>query len=470
MKLYNTLTKQKEEFIPEDKNNVRMYVCGPTVYDRAHIGNARAVVVFDTLFRVLRYQYGESHVTYVRNITDVDDKINARAKESGANIRDITEKTIAQFESDMAALGCLSPSIEPRATEHIGEMIEMIQRLIANNHAYAAEGHVLFDVASDPDYGHLSRRSRDEMIAGSRVEIAPYKKNPADFVLWKPSDANQGEPGWESPWGYGRPGWHIECSAMSTKYLGNTFDIHGGGADLQFPHHENEIAQSNCANKGGKFAKYWMHNGFLTVEGEKMSKSLGNFITVHDLLEQGIKGEVIRLALLSTHYKKPLDWSKKGLEDAEKTLNFFYKAFLEEQSKKVEKEPDNSLCFDDNLHYLKIMFNLALEDDLNTPRALSFLYRIGTTATSSIGEERKKSLALLKESANLIGLLQHSPEDWFKKEEVAGDKKDKIEALITTRLEAKKAKNWAEADRIRDELTAMGITLKDNPDGTTSWE
>lgn len=465
MKLQNTLTKKKEEFIPIDEKNVRMYVCGPTVYDRAHIGNARAVVVFDVLFRVLQQQYGVEHVTYARNITDVDDKINLRAKESALSISEITEKTIQQFTDDMGALGCFPPNIEPRATEHIDEMQTMIAQLIENGHAYEAEGHVLFNVASDSNYGHLSRRSRDEMIAGARVEIAPYKKNPADFVLWKPSNAEKGEPGWESPWGFGRPGWHIECSAMSTEYLGDTFDIHGGGADLQFPHHENEIAQSNCANKGGKFAKYWVHNGFLTVEGEKMSKSLGNFITVHDLLEQGVKGEVIRLALLSTHYRKPLDWSEKGLQDATKMLDFIYSAFIEENANDVHDYSEN--------HAKEVLFSSFinfLHDDLNTPAAIMQLRQLAIMALGTSGKIRAEAIKELTKAGALLGLLQHSSEEWLKKEKVADNQKEKIESLITARLEAKQAKNWAEADRIRDELTAMGITLKDNKDGTTSWE
>jgi len=449
MKLQNTLTKKKEEFIPIDEKNVRMYVCGPTVYDRAHIGNARAVVVFDVLFRVLQQQYGVEHVTYARNITDVDDKINLRAKESALSISEITEKTIQQFSDDMGALGCFPPNIEPRATEHIDEMQAMIAQLIENGHAYEAEGHVLFNVASDPNYGHLSRRSRDEMIAGARVEIAPYKKNPADFVLWKPSDAEKGEPGWESPWGLGRPGWHIECSAMSTEYLGDTFDIHGGGADLQFPHHENEIAQSNCANKGEKFAKYWVHNGFLTVEGEKMSKSLGNFITVHDLLEQGVKGEVIRLALLSTHYRKPLDWSEKGLQDATKTLTRFAELLVDVDLKGFAntKAPEE--------------FIAALNDDINTPKAIALLHAYAA----------EKNVEALYTSGRLMGLFYNDISLLIKKHnKLISNETAKIEALVQSRIDAKQAKNWAEADRIRDELTAMGITLKDNKDGTTSWE
>lgn len=450
MKLQNTLTKKKETFTPLDDKNVRIYVCGPTVYDRAHIGNARAVVVFDVLNRLLQHHYGKNHVTYVRNITDVDDKINKKADELGVSIREVTDKTTAQFHEDMTALGCDTPTIEPRATEHIAEMQAMISQLLDNGHAYEANGHVLFDVASDTDYGHLSRRSRDEMIAGARVEVAPYKKNPADFVLWKPSDKNKNEPGWESPWSYGRPGWHIECSAMSTKYLSETFDIHGGGADLQFPHHENEIAQSNCANKNGKFARYWVHNGFLTVNGEKMSKSLGNFITVHDLLEQGVNGEVIRLALLSTHYRKPLDWTEKGMMDAQKSMKRY-----------AEIVNESSLEADQMTSAAPQEFVQALEDDLNTPKAIALLH----------GYAANKEAEKLYAAGKLLGLF-YSDLTLFNDvpSKLKAENAAEIEALIEKRLQAKKAKNWAEADRIRDELTAMGITLKDNSDGTTSWE
>jgi cysteinyl-tRNA synthetase len=432
--LYNTLSYEKEAFEPLDPQHIRMYVCGPTVYDRAHIGNARAVVVFDVLYRVLQSAY--THVTYVRNITDVDDKINARAKETGRPIAAITEETTRMFHEDMASLHCLNPDIEPRATQHIGQMIAMIEQLIANNHAYAAEGHVLFAVETDPNYGHLSRRSQDEMIAGARVEVAPYKKNPADFVLWKPSHGD--EPGWESPWGYGRPGWHIECSAMSTEYLGVDFDIHGGGADLRFPHHENEIAQSCGAHHGSHYAKYWVHNGFLTVEGEKMSKSLGNFITVHELLEQGVKGEMIRYALLATHYRKPLDFSKKSLEDAKKSLDKFYRAV--EGVKAGEIDP---------------AFTEALYDDLNTPKATALLHEYVT------------SPATLRACGELLGLFQEN--DWFATPEVSNETAATIERMIAERTAAKQAKNWAEADRVRGALAEMGVILEDKPGGVTEW-
>jgi cysteinyl-tRNA synthetase len=436
MKLFNTLTKAKEEFKPIDPKNVRMYVCGPTVYDRAHIGNARAVVVFDVLYRLLRHEYGENHVTYARNITDVDDKINAAAKARGVAISEVTETTTKMFHDDMAALGNLPPNIEPRATAHIAEMIEMCETLIKNGNAYAAEGHVLFSVATDPKYGHLSRRSREEMVAGARVEIAPYKKDPADFVLWKPSKDD--EPAWDSPWGKGRPGWHIECSVMSTKYLGETFDIHGGGADLQFPHHENEIAQSCCAYPGSEFAKTWVHNGFLSVEGEKMSKSLGNFVTVHDLLEKGVKGEVIRYALLATHYAKPLDWTEKALGDAEKALRKFYNVLHTATDFTEEYDAE---------------FIEALGDDLNTPKAYSILHKFADNNQTN----------KLKTCANILGLL-------YNIQDVDVDISSEIEELINKRLEARAAKNWPESDRIRDELAAQGIILKDNKDGTTSWE
>lgn len=442
IKLHNTLTKQKEEFTPLDKNNVGMYVCGPTVYDRAHIGNARAVVVFDILYRILRHEYGVGKVKYVRNITDVDDKINAAAKARNIDISELTRTTTKMFHDDMGQLGCLQPDIEPRATEHIDGMVEMCQKLIANGNAYAAEGHVLFSVATDPKYGHLSRRSREEMIDGARVEIAPYKKDAADFVLWKPSKDD--EPGWDSPWGRGRPGWHIECSVMSTQYLGTTFDIHGGGADLQFPHHENEIAQSCCAYPESEFAKYWVHNGFLSVEGEKMSKSLGNFITVNDLLEKGVQGEVIRYALMATHYKKPLDWTQKAMDDAKKAVQKF---------RSVENAPDIN-NYADNAD-LREKFINALRDDLNTPVAISILHEL----------VKKGDYKSLKECASLIGLLEGEQNLPREEEDDA-----KIVALINQRKEARLAKNWAESDRIRDILAAQGIILKDNPDGTTTHE
>ncbi|MGE5389141.1 MAG: cysteine--tRNA ligase, partial [Hyphomicrobiales bacterium] len=376
LKIYNTLTRTKETFRPIDPANVRMYVCGPTVYDYAHIGNARPLIVFDVLYRLLRHMArqgvwdegkGETKVTYVRNITDVDDKINARAADRGITIRELTEETNRVFQEDVRALGCLEPDVQPRATDHIAQMIAIIERLIENGHAYAADGHVLFDVPSMPTYGGLSRRSLDEMLAGARVDVAPYKRGDMDFVLWKPSKEN--EPGWDSPWGRGRPGWHIECSAMSWAHLGETFDIHGGGIDLVFPHHENEIAQSCCAFDREVMANYWMHNGFLQVEGEKMSKSLGNFITIHDLLHTekfgGRKwpGEVLRLAMLRTHYRQPIDWTVKALEEAETALRRWA-----EFVKKRETTGDSGA--------FSHQFAAALADDLNTPLAVSLLHDV----------------------------------------------------------------------------------------------
>ncbi len=445
--LYNTLSRKKEVFTPFDKDNVRIYVCGPTVYDYAHIGNARPVIVFDVLYRLLRHLYGADHVTYVRNITDVDDKINERAKEEGVQIRELTERTVQQFHQDVNALGALSPTIEPRATEHIDDMIVMTEGLIQKGFAYEVEGHVLFEVAKMPDYGKLSGRSVDDMIAGARVEVAPYKKDPMDFVLWKPSDSDL--PGWESPWGRGRPGWHIECSAMSAKHLGETFDIHGGGIDLVFPHHENEVAQSCSAHGTDIMAGIWMHNGFLQVEGEKMSKSLGNFFTVHDLL-QDWPGEAIRLAMLMTHYRQPINWTAKCVGEAKRALDHWY-----ELTKDVED--GGMLCAE---------FQEALEDDLNTPRTIAALHELRhEAANGSQGAAR-----CLKACAQRLGLLQSSPEDWVRWRPASMEVDEvKIEGLIRERNEARKTKNFAEADRIRDELLDLGIALKDGPDGTT-WE
>jgi cysteinyl-tRNA synthetase len=438
LRLYNTLTRTKEEFTPLDPTDVRMYVCGPTVYDYAHIGNARPVIVFDVLFRLLRQIYGETHVTYVRNITDVDDKINARAREEGVSIRDLTERTARQFHADIAALGVLPPTVEPRATEHIAEMVAIIERLIAKGHAYAADGHVLFDVPSMKDYGQLSRRSLDEMVAGARVDVAPYKRGDMDFVLWKPSDENT--PGWNSPWGRGRPGWHIECSAMSWKHLGEVFDIHGGGIDLVFPHHENEIAQTRCAFGHTVMANIWMHNGFLQVEGQKMSKSLGNFLTIHDLLKDW-PGDVLRFNMLRTHYRQPIDWTLKSLEESWRILEGFFNnaGAVHAEAGKI----GNTLLE-------------ALADDLNTPKAIAELHALDRPgAQNELGE----TLKALGFTGNLA-----SPKAGTAVDEGA------VNALITARLDARKAKNWAESDRLRDELAAMGIAIKDNKDGTTSWE
>ena len=451
--LYNTLTRRKERFEPMRPDHVGMYVCGPTVYDTAHIGNARPVVVFDVLNRLLRRLYPS--VTYVRNITDVDDKIIDRSRESGEPIEALTERTTRQYHADMDALNALRPDVEPRATHHIGHMIGLIQNLIDKGHAYAAEGHVLFSVPSMGDYGQLSRRSQDEMIAGARVEVAPYKRDAADFVLWKPSADDQ--PGWDSPWGRGRPGWHIECSAMAKEHLGVTFDIHGGGLDLIFPHHENEIAQSRCAHDGAHLARYWVHNGFVTVEGEKMSKSLGNFFTVHDLLEE-FPGEAIRLTLMSAHYRQPLDFTRDGLKQSKATLDRWYQALRGEPAAASAELPAEVLA--------------ALEDDLNTPLAISHLHEL-SSAVNKAGDMDAKAAAKggLLAAGQAIGLLMQEPEDWFRwaPKGTAGLSEAAIEQLIADRLAARKAKNFAEADRIRKELADQGVILEDGPQGT-SWK
>ncbi|MDE3060203.1 MAG: cysteine--tRNA ligase [Pseudomonadota bacterium] len=435
--LYNTLTRRKEAFAPIDPANVRMYVCGPTVYDRPHLGNARSVVVYDVLYRLLMRLYGKEHVTYVRNITDVDDKINAAAKANNEPISALTTRIEGWFHDDMAALNCELPNKEPHATAHIKQMIRIIEQLIDKKYAYVADGHVLFAVASYKDYGALSGRKLDELIAGARVEVESYKKHPGDFVLWKPAEPDDDPSSvFDSPWGKGRPGWHIECSAMSTTYLGEDFDIHGGGADLMFPHHENEIAQSRCALPGSHFARYWVHNGFLTVNGEKMSKSLGNFITVRDLLDKGVKGEVIRLALLTAKYNEPLDWNEKLVHDAKTTLDKFYR-YLDTWDVEDEISP----------HVIK-----ALMDDLNMPRALSIVLSI-------------ENASVVVSTLKFLGFLKSTPEEWFKGDGVDNE----VENLINQRIAAKKAKNWAEADRIRKTLADQGIILEDRPDGTTDW-
>jgi cysteinyl-tRNA synthetase len=510
LRLYNTLTRKKEPFQPLDKGNVRMYVCGPTVYDFAHIGNARPVIVFDVLFRVLRHLYGPEHVTYVRNITDVDDKIIKRAAEEGVPIDDLTRRTTDQYHADMAALGALPPTLEPRATEHIGEMIAMILRLIETGHAYAAEGHVLFDVPSDPDYGRLSGRSTDEMIAGARVEVAPYKRDPMDFVLWKPSAPS--DPGWPSAWGRGRPGWHIECSAMSATHLGQTFDIHGGGIDLVFPHHENEVAQSTCAFGTTLMAQVWMHNGHLQVDGEKMSKSLGNFVVVRDLLAKW-PGEILRLQMLNTHYRQPLDWTQAMTGTAQ--------AELEEWVTRLDDVFGPNVGTLDARRTPSQELIETLSDDLNTPEALGLLRQ----RVKKVDCDSETALSFLCDCEFLglvdrrhLGLLSRefggegtTPEFMVRAFDVyqayrakiqnrwqgAADEFDAeikklgasvsylpnggirliqasrgespIDQLIRARNAARKARDFAEADRIRDELAAMGITLKDSPEGTT-WE
>lgn len=449
--IYNTLTRQKEEFKPINPDRVGMYVCGPTVYDFAHIGNARPVIVFDVLYRLLKTLYKD--VTYVRNITDVDDKINAKAKETGEDIRTITERTAKAFHEDMAALNAGNPDIEPRATEHISEMIDLIETLIEQGHAYAADGHVLFHVPSMANYGALSRRNMDDMIAGARVEVASYKKDPADFVLWKPSEDDV--PGWDSPWGRGRPGWHIECSAMSRRYLGNTFDIHGGGHDLIFPHHENEIAQSCCANKTERYANYWMHNGHLMVEGEKMSKSLGNFFTVHDLLEE-VPGEALRFYMLSAQYRSPFDFTKEGVREAKATLDKFYTALRQHE----DITPEDVGAPEE--------FVEALKDDLNTPLAISQLHELlGAFNKSPDAVSKGRLLA----AAHLLGVLEQDAQSWLKgvASGTSGVDETEIERMIIERKEAKASKDFATADRIRDELDAQGIVLEDSPQGTT-WK
>ncbi len=457
--LHNSAARCKERFEPIDPDRVRIYVCGPTVYDLAHLGNARPNVVFDVLVRLLRKLY--PRVTYARNITDVEDKIIDRARESGEGIDQLTARTTADFHRDMTALGVLPPDVEPRATGTIPEMIALIERLIANGHAYAAEGHVLFAVGSFAAYGKLSGRSPDELLAGARVEVAPYKRDAGDFVLWKPSTPDQ--PGWDSPWGRGRPGWHIECSAMSWKHLGPDFDIHGGGADLMFPHHENEVAQSLCAFPGSHFARYWMHNGMLLVDGEKMSKSLGNFRTVQDILALGPwAGEAFRLLLLKTHYRQALDYTEAGLQDARKELDRVYRALAKmahveagsaELPHSVEQPP----------------FEQALADDLNTPLALASLHYLVSAANEAMATGDEAALPYIKArilaAGALLGILQQAPEAWFR----AGAEVDAaaIEAAIAARLAARKAKDWPEADRIRKDLAEKGILLEDGPGGTT---
>ena len=528
LRLYNTLTRQKEDFKPLDASNVRMYVCGPTVYDFAHIGNARPVIVFDVLFRLLRHLYGAEHVTYVRNITDVDDKINARALRDFPDlplneaIRRVTEKTANQFQADVKALGCLEPSAQPRATEFIDQMIEMITTLLAKGNAYQAGGEVLFDVASMKDYGALSNRKLEDQQAGARVAVEAHKKNPGDFVLWKLSSAE--EPGWESPWGRGRPGWHIECSAMSQSYLGEVFDIHGGGLDLIFPHHENELAQSRCAHGTKKMANIWMHNGFLQVEGQKMSKSLGNFVTINELMttekfgQRRWSGFALRFAMLGTHYRQPIDWTASALEQAASELQAIAKTLVGNEAWQV------STYYSEKAASPHEAVLSALEDDFNTPKAISELRHLHSKAKTG---DRSANFDLIQ-SCEFLGLLrgdrlnalyplhvrtgaqmvstkqnrlldqlqlaflnedaplqQHIKGELVKEgvtAEVSNngtlnymvnsstDNSLQVEALISARFAARAAKDWNESDRIRDELDAMGVSIKDNKDGTTSWE
>ena len=431
IRLYDTMTREKRAFVPADPKRITMYVCGPTVYGRAHIGNARPAVVFDTLARLIRHEFGEDSLVYARNVTDVDDKIIAAAEAEGVNPSVITERYERHYLEDMGALGVRPPDIAPHATQEIPQMIAMVERLIALGHAYEAQDHVLFNVPAHGDYGELSGRDREQMIAGARVEVAPYKRDPADFVLWKPSP--EWVVGWDSPWGRGRPGWHLECSAMIERHLGETIDIHGGGLDLIFPHHENEIAQSRCAHGGARLARFWVHNGFVDMGAEKMSKSLGNIITPADLLAQGHRGETLRLALLSAQYRQPLAWTEDAIAQAKTMLDRLYRT----AGDAAAGRPDESVLE-------------ALADDLNTPLALTRLMALDDPAT-------------IKGSAALLGLLESSPDDWFRGDTDA----EAVEARIAERASAKAARDFATADRIRDELKAEGVVLEDGPDGTT---
>ena len=453
MQIYNSLSRRKETFQPSDPRRVTLYVCGPTVYSYPHIGNARPAVVFDVLFRLLRERYGD--VVYARNITDLDDKITAAAEAEGCSIGDVTRRFTRVYHDDMRSLGVLPPTVEPRATESIDAMIAMAARLIALGHAYEAQGHVLFSVDSYPAYGELSRRDRREMIAGARVEVAPYKRDPADFVLWKPS--TDAQPGWDSPWGFGRPGWHLECSAMIEQHLGETIDIHGGGHDLQFPHHENERAQGTCAHGGALYARYWMHNGFVNVDAEKMSKSIGNVLLVRDLLEQA-PGEAVRFALLSAHYRKPLEWNADTLPRACRALDRLY-AVLEDAARPGDAAAEDAAVPE------AVM--AALEDDLNTPRAIALLHEIGQgVAAQPAGPSRRAGQSALRAAGRLLGVLQGDAADWAESRRGAVDGREEIEQLVIEREQARARRDFAEADRIRDLLSARGIVLEDGPAGT----
>lgn len=453
LQIYNTLNRKKEEFVPIDEKNIGMYVCGPTVYDKAHLGNAKTPVIFDILYRILSYIYGFDNVNYVSNITDVDDKILNKSAETGRSIRDITEETYNWYIKDMESLNVLPPKHRPRATSFILDMIKMVEQLVKSGNAYEVDGNVLFDVESMPDYGMLSKRPMKELIAGARVEVAEYKKNPADFTLWKPADLSKGEQGWDSPFGYGRPGWHLECSAMSSFYLGNSFDIHGGGNDLIFPHHENECAQSMCAHPDDSYAKYWVHSGMLMVNGEKMSKSLGNFYTVDEVLAR-FPAEALRLAFLTTHYHQPYNFTFEGLEQAKLTLDKFYNAML-----KLKDINAKEISADERLVD-------ALLDDLNTPLALSYIHEIVSYINKSSNKEEQERLkGLLIASAKLLGILWQDPVDWFQ----SGEDVSSIEDMIAKREEAKKNKDYALSDEIRNELSSRGIILEDSKTGTT-WK
>ena len=452
IQLHDTLQGKKVPFVPLKEGEVTMYLCGPTVYNYAHIGNARPAVVFDLLARLLRRSY---KLTFARNITDVDDKINAASVETGKPIGEITARFIKAYNDDMGALGVRPPDVEPRATHHIEEMVAMIEKLIDKGFAYEAEGHVLFDVSSDADYGSLSKRDLREMIAGSRVEVAPYKKAAHDFVLWKPSTPEL--PGWESPWGVGRPGWHIECSAMAEKHLGDTIDIHAGGRDLVFPHHENEMAQSSCAHDGAPFARYWLHNGFLSMDQTKMSKSLGNVLLVHELIKT-VPGEVIRLALLSAHYKQPLDWSGETLEAARRMLDRLYGAVqgivVSDEARAAAEIPAALIA--------------ALEDDLNSPKAMAEFFGLAKRLNKATDEKSRVELAAqMYACGDLMGVLGNDPEAWFAGHVEGELSSDEIESLIEKRNAAKKARDFETADSIRDQLLDAGVTIQDGRDGTT---
>jgi len=452
IKFHDSMAREKRVFEPADPKRVTMYVCGPTVYNYTHIGNARSAIVFDLLFRVLRRRFGEAHVLYARNITDIDDKIIKASKETGAAIADITKKFAEIYRSDLRQLNALSPTLQPAATDHISGMIALVQTLLDKGAAYAADGHVLFSVERFADYGHLSGVDRDEMIAGARVEVAPYKKDAADFVLWKPSKDD--EPGWQSPWGRGRPGWHLECSVMIEEGLGETIDIHAGGQDLRFPHHENEIAQSACAHGGAPLARYWLHNGFLRMGSDKMSKSLGNVVLTHELLETW-PGEVLRWALLSAHYRQPLEWTDDLLAQSKRQLDRFYRLLEEIESDDEDVSPPESII-------------LSLEDDLNSPEAFAGLHSLRDIASQSEGDARQRALLRLRAGGQLMGFFEGSPEAWFKSEAQSGPTAEEIDALLLDRADARAAKDFARADQIRDDLAAQGIIIEDGPKGA-SW-
>ena len=454
LKLYDTAARKKRDFVPQDASRVTMYVCGPTVYSTAHIGNFRPPVTFDVLFRLLRHLYGAEHVIYARNITDVDDKINAKAAEDGVDISVITERYARLYREDSAQLNITPPTLEPTATGHMAQMIAMIEQLMAEGFAYAAEGHVLFDTAAYDRYGALSRRSLDDMIAGARVEVAAYKKNPADFVLWKPSKA--GEPEWEAPFGAGRPGWHLECSAMIEANLGETIDIHAGGQDLIFPHHENEIAQSACAHGGAPLANYWLHNGFLSMNAEKMSKSLGNIVKPNELLDQGVKGEVIRYALLTGHYRAPLDWTQKLIETSRKSLERLYGVLrrLKDVAAAEVTPPPGVLD--------------ALADDLNTPKALAALFEIAGRANKAEDDAAQaEAKGELLAAGELLGLFETDPDAWFGLDSMDERERAEIDTLVEERNAARKAKDFERADALRAKLDAKGVQADDGPEGTT---